>query len=351
MPDLARVSDQDPIDWPLIDRYLAGECDEADAHAVESHRADPAFARALDAARVIRAAGSDRAPNWNLARVWRGVARETALAQDPVDLRMPPPPRPRRAQRTRTAIVWGRLAAAALIVVGSTAAWLAARRFTMHPTRGARVARDYATTPGQRTTLALADGSQITLAPDSRLHVPLGYGGEMREVALEGEAAFVVRHDAKRPFTVRTAQVVTRDVGTTFDVSAYPGSATTRVVVAEGRVDVRGVSLVAGQLAVVESRGTPKVVRLAHADHFLAWRTGQLVFDATPVPEVAATISRWYDLDVRVTDPALAARHVTATYTNSPADDVLMSLGATLSATVQRQGRVVTLAPLRPGST
>jgi ferric-dicitrate binding protein FerR (iron transport regulator) len=345
------MSDQDPIDWPLIDRYLAGECDEADARAVESRRAvEPAFADALEAARVIRAAGSDRAPNWDLARVWRGVARETAQAQDPVDVRMPPPPRPRRTQRTRTAVAWRRLAAAALIVVGSTAAWLAARRFAMHPTPAARVARDYTTTAGQRTTLALADGSQITMAPDSRLRVPSGYGRGTREVTLEGEAAFVVQHDAEHPFMVRTAQAVTRDVGTTFDVSAYPGSATTRVVVAEGRVDVRGVSLVAGQLAVVESRGTPKVVRLAHADHFLAWRTGQLVFDATPVPEVVATISRWYDLDVRVTDSALAARHVTATYTNAPADEVLTSLGATLSATIQRQGRIVMLAPLRQGS-
>ena len=319
------MSSQDPIDWALIDRYLAGDCDEADVMSVDQRRVvDPAFDRALEAARVIRTAASDHAPDLDLDRVWRGVARETALAQDPVEVRMPQPPRPRRDERTRTTVVWRWLAAAALITVGSTAAWLAARRFAMHPTPGARVARDYTTTAGQRTTLALADGSQITLAPESRLHVPAGYGRDARAVTLEGEAAFVVRPDAARPFMVRTAQAVTRDVGTTFDVSAYPGSATTRVVVAEGRVDVRGVSLVAGQLAVVESRGTPKVVRLAHADHFLAWRTGQLVFDATPVPEVVATISRWYDLDVRVTDSALAAlAYVTATYTNAPADEVL----------------------------
>jgi ferric-dicitrate binding protein FerR (iron transport regulator) len=68
------------------------------------------------------------------------------------------------------------------------------------------------------------------------------------------------------------------------------------------------------------------------------------------VPEVLATVGRWYDLDVHVSDPLLAARHVTATYTNAPADEVLTSLGATLSASVQRRGRVVTLVPLRSGT-
>ncbi len=345
------MSSQDPIDWALIDRYLAGDCDEADAMSVDQRRVvDPAFDRALEAARVIRTAASDHPPDWDLDRVWRGVAGETALAQDPVEVRMPAPPRPRRDERTRTAVTWQRLAAAALITVGSTAAWLAARHFGLPSRHELADTRDYTTALGQRTTLALADGSQITLAPDSRLHVPAGYGRDAREVTLEGEAAFVVRHDAARPFTVRTAQAVTRDLGTTFDVSAYPGTPTTRVVVAEGRVDVRGVSLGAGQVAVVESRGVPKVVRMAHADQLLAWRTGQLVFDATPVPEVLATVGRWYDLDVHVSDPTLAARHVTATYTNAPADEVLTSLGATLSASVQRQGRVVTLVPLHSGS-
>ena len=343
------MTERDPIDWALIDRYLAEECAQSDVRAVESLRSvDPAFERALEAARVIRAAASDHPPEWDLTRVWRGVAEETTRAKDPLELQMPQPRRPRRNSRSAAASTWRRLAAAALVLIGSAATWLVAKRFVDARQRE-DAGQDYTTTVGQRTTFALSDGSQVTLAPASQLHVPTSFGAGVRDVVLKGEAAFVVRPDAQRPFTVRTAQAVTRDLGTTFDVSAYPGTKATRVVVAEGAVDVRGVSLLAGQLAVVESRGAPRVVRLEHADHFLAWRTGQLVFDATPVSEVLATIGRWYDLDVRVDDPALAGRHVTATYTNAPVEEVLTSLGATLSAGVERRGRVVTLVPLPSG--
>ena len=116
MPGRTRMNDQDRIDWTLIDRYLAGECDEADERAVQNQQAaDPAFGQALEAARIIRAAGSDQAPDWDLSRVWRRVARGTAVAQDPVEVRVPRPPRRRRAERARTPVVWGRLAAAAVI--------------------------------------------------------------------------------------------------------------------------------------------------------------------------------------------------------------------------------------------
>lgn len=336
-------------DWGLIDRYVSGECTEAETRIVEARRSDdPAFERAIEAAGLIRQTASNRAPEWDLDRVWKDIARETARAQDPIGLRIAKP-----ARRRRLPVVvgreapWRRFAAVVLIMAAGSGLWLilAERRAS-----GARDAllggRNYTTTVGQRSSVTLADGSQITLAPESRLHVSPGYGRGARSVTLEGEGAFIPMHDPKHPFIVRTAQAATQDIGTTFDVSAYPGAGATRVVVAEGRVDVRGVSLEAGQLAVVEKQGAPTVVRLAHPDRYFAWKTGQLVFDATPAPEVFATVSRWYDVDVRILDSTLAVRHVTATYTDAPLDEVLTSLAATLDARLERHDRVVTLTPL-----
>jgi transmembrane sensor len=344
----------DPIDWPLLDRYLAGECSEAERHAIEIRcGADSEFCRALEAARCIRDVGRDPAPHWEVDAVWQNVVELTATSRDPVQVAIPRPPGRRRRP---FGAGFRRLSAAAplaagLVIAAAGGAWLLVQHpWATRASAGGRPTRTFATAPGERSTFALDDGTQVTLAPQSRLRVDAASGVDAREVTLEGEAVFVVVHDPKRPFVVHTAQAVMRDLGTTFDVQAYPEAATTRVVVAEGRVAVRGVSLAAGQVAVLEQRGPARVTSGAHVEDYLAWRTGRLVFDATPVPDVLVTLARWYDVDLRLGDPALALRHVTATYTNAPLDEVLTSLAATLGARVDRDGRRATLATLHPAT-
>lgn len=337
----------DPIDWPLVDRYLAGECSDVETEAIRVQcTVDPTFHRALEAARFIHDVGRDPPPHWDIDAVWRSVVDLTAASQDPVQVAVPQAPH--RRQRTPGAasrrLSLGVALAGGAVLTAVGGAWLVIQHpWTALTWVAGHETRSFATASGERSALTLEDGTQVTLAPQSRLRVAAGFGVETREVTLEGEAVFTAVHDAKRPFVVRTAQAVMRDLGTTFDVQAYRGAATTRVVVAEGRVAVRGVSLAAGQVAVLGSQGPAQVTSGAQVDDYLAWRTGRLVFDATPVPDVLITLARWYDVDVRVADPALAARHVTATYTNAPLDEVLTSLAATLGARVVRAGRTATL--------
>ena len=61
-----------------------------------------------------------------------------------------------------------------------------------------------------------------------------------------------------------------------------------------------------------------------------------------PLPEVLATIGRWYDLDVRVPDTTLASRLVTAEFSTQSADEMIRALAIAMDATVERHGRVVT---------
>ncbi len=57
---------------------------------------------------------------------------------------------------------------------------------------------------------------------------------------LQGQAYFVVTHDAAHPFVVRTDRLIVRDLGTRFVVRAYPGDSAQNVVVAEGLVSLGG---------------------------------------------------------------------------------------------------------------
>ena len=105
---------------------------------------------------------------------------------------------------------------------------------------GAAAVAEYSTPRARRADFLLKDGTHVLLSVDSRLRVPADYGVSDRRVYLEGEAYFEVKHDSAARFLVHTDHAVTEDLGTRFDVRAYRGDSVMRVVVAEGRVAVRG---------------------------------------------------------------------------------------------------------------
>ncbi len=100
-------------------------------------------------------------------------------------------------------------------------------------------AREVVTARGQRATVELRDGSQVTLGADSRLTIPADFGGTTRTVTLDGEAYFVVTPDARRPFDVRSGFAVTRVLGTRFGVLGRSDRDAVEVIVASGKVALR----------------------------------------------------------------------------------------------------------------
>src|SRR5439155_9948621 len=74
--------------------------------------------------------------------------------------------------------------------------------------------REVSTAVGHRTVVPLRDGTQITLAPKSRLRYTADYGKADRDVYLDGEAYFQVTFDTRRPFRVHTARSLTVDLVT-----------------------------------------------------------------------------------------------------------------------------------------
>ena len=92
-----------------------------------------------------------------------------------------------------------------------------------------------ATGPKERREIQLADGSTVTLAPETSIRVRLS--AAQRSIDLDhGEALFHVAKDAARPFVVAAANAKIRAVGTVFNV--INNANTVVVAVTEGRVAV-----------------------------------------------------------------------------------------------------------------
>ena len=73
-----------------------------------------------------------------------------------------------------------------------------------------------------------------------------------------------------------------------------------------------------------------------------------LAFDGAPLGDVVRTLGRWYNVEIRLADSALAARRLTASFQNEPIDLVLHRIALTLGLRVERAGGAALL--LRNGS-
>jgi transmembrane sensor len=339
--------------WARLGRYLAGECTAAEAAEVERWAAAQAARRALlDELRdAWTAAGAP--PRWNTDAAFARVTARIAGARAQARPLTPTPVIPfRRRPAPRRSLPWLRAAAAVVLLAGGVATANGLGSFRGDPAPLPQ--REVATTAGQRARVTLSDGTEVHLAPGSRLRYPAGFGADGRDVSLEGEGYFRVAKDPARPFRVHAAGSVTRVLGTRFGVAASPAGV--RVVVEEGRVAfgqgggvaAPGVELTAGwsaRLGVDGALGAPERVDAARA---LAWTEGRLAFDGAPLTEVAAALERWYGVRIRLALPGADTLRLTADLEGARVQEALEIVGVALSLEVRSEGSTVVIR--RPGA-
>ncbi|MBE8724642.1 FecR family protein [Flavobacterium hungaricum] len=86
--------------------------------------------------------------------------------------------------------------------------------------------------------ITLSDGSSVLLQPNSKLSYPKIFTGNERKVYLSGEGFFEISKNPKKPFFVYANEIVTRVVGTSFRIKAYPNQQDVEVLVRTGKVRV-----------------------------------------------------------------------------------------------------------------
>jgi ferric-dicitrate binding protein FerR (iron transport regulator) len=335
------------IDWERIARYVSGESSAGERAEVERWlAADPSRKAILEKVeRRWAAASSPFEVNVDLA--WSRVA---ARLKDPARQQISPDVvigDENGAQKSFSVRRYA-LPLAAGLVLGIGIAYWQLRDEPGTATLTAAVSEFVVPRGEMQRTVTLGDSTEVILASASRLVVAADYGNGARTVELEGEALFRVRHDETRPFRVRAGNVVAEDLGTEFvvrNVSIADGSV--RIAVSEGVVAVRsgnqpnvGDTLRARDVATA-SDSAVIVSRDQDLDAYFAWTRGQLVFDNTPLREVAAELSRWFDVDIEV-DSSVAGRTYSAQIlTSTPIDEILQIVGSSADVRVERSGRSV----------
>lgn len=89
---------------------------------------------------------------------------------------------------------------------------------------------------GKPERKTLPDGSVVWINSGTKI----SYKAEQntRDVYLEGEAYFKVKHDAEHPFVVHAGNIEVKALGTEFNVLAYPGEDHVETTLIQGKVQV-----------------------------------------------------------------------------------------------------------------
>jgi transmembrane sensor len=337
-----RRDEVSPEDFQRIERFLAGELSSAEQDAFARWaEAQPARGRLIKAL-VDLWAEDAAAQEFDLQAMWARTLRRIRDRRRVLSLIR------HSAGRTPARVTRRQLAAVAAVVLAAVGAvgGLAVRWYRQRPNAPLVAMRDFTTRRGQRADLRLDDGTQLVLGAATTVRIPQDYGDRTRDVYLDGEAYFVVRHDAIHPFVVYAGHAMVRDVGTRFVVTAYHGTSSMRVVVAEGEVSVAHVEVRRNELAVVDSSGlSAAVTRGVDTALAIGWTRGRLAFEAAPFRDVAASLSRWYDLDIEVADQALGDQPLSVTFASESTHQVLDAIALLTHARYEQRGRTVTFYP------
>src|SRR5262249_55156254 len=98
----------------------------------------------------------------------------------------------------------------------------------------------FTTAVGERSTVALSDGSSVVLDTQSRIDV--AYSPDQRRVRLtSGQAWFQVAHNAGWPFVVEAGDRRITALGTAFDVRLGNRENSVQVTLVEGKVAVEAI--------------------------------------------------------------------------------------------------------------
>lgn len=169
---------------------------------------------------------------------------------------------------------------------------------------------------GSSYQLVLSDGTKVFLNADSKLHYPLRFASNKRDVELSGEALFEVAKNPNAPFSVNSSGMRTRVLGTIFNVSSYPGDRVQHVTLLEGKVEVadsnKDYILHPGEQFLTEG-SKPRVHRV-DAELYTSWTQGTVRFQGMKLEDIVQKIQRWYDVDFVFQDPSTKSLRFTGAF-------------------------------------
>lgn len=210
------------------------------------------------------------------------------------------------------------------------------------------ISTDYA----ENKNIRLDNGTEITLNSNSTVSYAEGWVlDDTLSIKLKGEAYFDVKRRSERDpvFQVETTDGNVSVLGTRFMVNTWNNR--TQVVLEEGEVAIdtkanrtttTDAIVQPNELAEFSLSSKEVNIKNVNTELFTSWTKGVLVFDRTPLIEVANRIEKIFGKKVLITDPALLAKKVSGSVESNNINVITSSIAKSLQISVaQNENQIV----------
>lgn len=205
---------------------------------------------------------------------------------------------------------WFQYAAVAIMLLGmgSMTGYLIRDSFIETQYDGALT---YTSLKGSVSIVEFQDGTKVWLNSDSKITYRDDRRNKQRLAELTGEGYFEVVHRKGYPFLVKAGQITVRDLGTTFNVKAYPEDEFIETSLVEGEADILSskgnalAKLEPGESALYFPTDKKIELRTISDNVLSAWREGKFVIRDQRLEDIFRELSRWYDVEFTFEDESL----------------------------------------------
>jgi transmembrane sensor len=232
--------------------------------------------------------------------------------------------------RLRKMNLWkmGLTAAAAILIVFSVRLFFTGDRAV----RKKSIA-DLTSLINENHVITLPDGSMVMLDSGSKLNYPSSFDGlSNREVYLDGQAFFDVKHNPSSPFIVHAGKLNVTVLGTSFNIKAFPVDADITVTVKGGMVRVSDLNKTFGTIIphqqMIYNKGEGNAIQqIVNTDDYMSWKEQDQLFDNLTVCEAAALLEARFNVKILIKDKSIGGERFTATFPrNESLEDALKSI-------------------------
>jgi ferric-dicitrate binding protein FerR (iron transport regulator) len=158
---------------------------------------------------------------------------------------------------------------------------------------------------------------------------------KVRKLKLKGEAFFDVKHKEEQPFVIESEDVIIEDIGTTFNVKAYPGNTTVEVFVETGEVAFYtkanpGIHLLAGETGIYDKQ-SKSFTKLVEGDtNVLSYKTRVFNFYNSDLGTVVESLNEVYETKIQLRGNLKSCR-LNVTFKNEPIESIAEIIAETLN--------------------
>ncbi|HJZ38757.1 MAG TPA: FecR domain-containing protein [Bacteroidales bacterium] len=254
---------------------------------------------------------------------------------------------------------WLRVAGILLLLVSIPLGYFIGKKNSRPVVQNSQVAyNEIIVPPGERSELALSDGSRIWINAGSRLRFPDRFNEDSRDVWLDGEGYFEISRDRVRPFYVHTSDLNVKVYGTKFNLKAYSQEDIIEATLVEGKVSLETKNLLNNKIEEVFLKPNHKaiylkketqlisaeiireiskplepkkiiVTRTIEVEPSISWREGKLVFMDESFDNIAIKLERRFGVKLVIDNEELKKIRYTGVLKNISVEQALKAIQLT----------------------